>query len=116
MAKLVMILAVLMVCIAVGTDALNCYACTSAVNGNCADPFKSDGIATSSLGCTACSKVKVEDVVTRACGVGSDGCTDIEVLGITTSTCICSSDLCNAAYHVTVSLAMILMGIFATLL
>ncbi|KAH3891969.1 hypothetical protein DPMN_016079 [Dreissena polymorpha] len=100
----------------VGTDALNCYACTSVTDGNCADTFKSDGIATSSVGCTACSKVEVNDLVTRACGIGSDGCTDIEVLGIKTTTCICSSDLCNAAYHVTVSLTMILMGIFATLL
>ncbi|XP_052224329.1 uncharacterized protein LOC127839979 [Dreissena polymorpha] len=99
-----------------GTDALNCYACTSVTDANCADTFKADGIATSSDGCTACQKVKFDNLVTRGCGVGSEGCTENEILGVKTTTCTCSSDLCNAAYHVTVSLAMILFGILATLL
>ncbi|XP_052250443.1 uncharacterized protein LOC127857811 isoform X3 [Dreissena polymorpha] len=108
------VIAVLL-CVA-GTDALNCYVCSSTTNANCADTFKADGIDKLSLGCTACTKEKVVDVVTRACGVGSDGCTENELLGVKYTTCTCSSDLCNAAYHVTVSLAMIYFGILATLL
>ncbi|KAH3709296.1 uncharacterized protein LOC127857812 [Dreissena polymorpha] len=102
---------------AAGTDALKCYVCSSLTDANCADTFKADGINTQSdSSCTACQKIKAGDAVSRACGVGSDGCTEIEVLGVKTATCTCSSDLCNAAYHVTVSLAMILFGILATLL
>ncbi|KAH3709185.1 lymphocyte antigen 6A-2/6E-1-like [Dreissena polymorpha] len=100
---------------AAGTNALECYSCSSLSNGNCADEFSSSNVATDTE-CTACLKSKVKDVVTRTCGTGPSGCTDVEFLGIKTSTCICTDALCNGGNHVTITMGAMLLGTAVVLL
>ncbi|KAH3885254.1 hypothetical protein DPMN_009247 [Dreissena polymorpha] len=109
MSKTILIVAVVVAYIAAGTNALECYICTSATDANCADPFSASNIATDTT-CTACSKAKIEDVVTRSCGLGSSGCVDVDLLGITTTTCTCTDALCNGGNHMTVTMGAMLLG------
>merc|ERR1712179_8741 len=86
------------------TATYTCYVCSG---GDCNDDSLNLATATQTSGCQSCSKVKVSNLVTRGCSgtYNGESCTELEFLGIETETCYCNSNLCNAADHVTISMA-----------
>ncbi|WAR14820.1 hypothetical protein MAR_004925 [Mya arenaria] len=104
------------VLLAVGqTDAIECYVCGLSVACN-DNPDLAHTDVTTLIGCLSCSKIKINDFVTRGCSdfAHAESCSEIDLLS--THTCYCNTNFCNSSSHVTVSMAIALVVAFAAML
>ncbi|XP_067951470.1 uncharacterized protein [Watersipora subatra] len=88
------------------SEAVTCYVCAA-----CTEPSGEYDCGDSVTGCT---KIDIDGIVARSCGVGSSaGCSKVNALGIKTTTCHCEGANCNSASTSAVSFLALLAPLVA---